>query len=406
LKGKDMTISNLKMHIANLKGKAVADCSETINCSRVNALGMYKLDLEPLSPKLRKNREAHVDYLKKATEHANTLCNIVEQSRVQQPQDSTLDYTTVRFGNDHVATIIGKSKKHTHKPKAEDSIQEKMYLLHMDLCNSMRIESINGKKYILVIVDDYSRFTWVKFLRSKDETPKFMIKFMKQIQVRLNATVRNIRIDNGTEIVNQTLKAYYEDVEISHQSSVARTLQQNNIVKRHNQTLVEAACTIEDLGKLKPKADNGIFISYSPANKAYEIYNKRTRLIMETIEFDELTVMASEQFGLGPELQLLTPGTISLGIVQNPSSSTPYVPPTEKDWKILFHPMFDEYFQPSPKVVSCVLLVVAPIPDNTTGSPSSTFIDLDAPTASTSLTSTKTQFLVISKGIEEQLQPT
>ncbi|GJV23098.1 retrovirus-related pol polyprotein from transposon TNT 1-94 [Tanacetum coccineum] len=62
-------------------------------------------------------------------------------------------------------------KKHSHKPKAKDSIQEKLYLLHMDLCGAMRIQSINGRKYILVIIDDYSRFTWVKFLRSKDEVP-------------------------------------------------------------------------------------------------------------------------------------------------------------------------------------------------------------------------------------------
>ncbi|GKF49711.1 putative ribonuclease H-like domain-containing protein, partial [Tanacetum coccineum] len=59
---------------------------------------------------------------------------------------------------------IGKSKKHSHKPKAEDSIQDKLYLVHMDLCGPMRIQSINGRKYILVIVDDYSRFTWVKIL--------------------------------------------------------------------------------------------------------------------------------------------------------------------------------------------------------------------------------------------------
>ncbi|GJX43870.1 retrovirus-related pol polyprotein from transposon TNT 1-94 [Tanacetum coccineum] len=78
----------------------------------------------------------------------------------------------------------------------------------------MCVESINGKKYILV--DDYSRFTWVKFLRSKDETPEFIIKFMKQKQVRLNATIRNIRTDNGTEFVNQTLKSFYEDVKIPH----------------------------------------------------------------------------------------------------------------------------------------------------------------------------------------------
>ncbi|GKE97901.1 putative ribonuclease H-like domain-containing protein, partial [Tanacetum coccineum] len=114
----------------------------------------------------------------------------------------------------------------------------------MDLCRPMRIQSINGRKYILVIVDDYSRFTWVKFLRSKDEVLEFVIKFLKMIQVRLNATVPNIGTNNGTKFVNQTLKAYYEEVGISHQTSVARTPQQNGIVERRNRTLMEAAFTM------------------------------------------------------------------------------------------------------------------------------------------------------------------
>ncbi|GJS62121.1 retrovirus-related pol polyprotein from transposon TNT 1-94 [Tanacetum coccineum] len=105
----------------------------------------------------------------------------------------------------------------------------------------MRVASVNGKKYILVIVDDYSRFTWVKFLASKDEAPYFIIKFLKIIQVRLNAIVRNIRTDNGTEFVNQTLHSYYESVVISHETYVARTPQQNSVVERRNRTLVEAA---------------------------------------------------------------------------------------------------------------------------------------------------------------------
>ncbi|GJY09624.1 retrovirus-related pol polyprotein from transposon TNT 1-94 [Tanacetum coccineum] len=139
---------------------------------------------------------------------------------------------------------FGKSKKHSHKPKAEDTNQEKLNLLHMDLCGPMRVESINGKKYILDIVDDYSRFMWVKFLRSKDETPKVIIKYLKQIQVRLNAVVKNVRTDNRTEFVNQTLKDYYENVGITHQTSVVRTPQQNIIVERRNRTLVEAAYTM------------------------------------------------------------------------------------------------------------------------------------------------------------------
>nr|GFA80183.1 putative ribonuclease H-like domain-containing protein [Tanacetum cinerariifolium] len=139
---------------------------------------------------------------------------------------------------------MGKSTKKTHKPKSEDTNQEKIYLLHMDLCGPMRVESVNRKKYILVIVDDYSRFTWVKFLRSKDETPDFIIKFLKMIQVRINVPVRRIRTDNGNEFVNQTLRDYYEEVGISHETSVARSSRQNGVVERRNRTLIEAARTM------------------------------------------------------------------------------------------------------------------------------------------------------------------
>nr|GEZ53514.1 putative ribonuclease H-like domain-containing protein [Tanacetum cinerariifolium] len=142
------------------------------------------------------------------------------------------------------SSAMGKSTKKTHKPKSKDTNQEKLYLLYMDLCGPMRVESVNGKKYILVIMDDYSRFTWVKFLRSKDETPDFIIKFLKMIQVWLNVLVRRIRTDNGTEFVNQTLRNYYEEVGISHETSVARSPQQNRVVERRNRTLFEAARTM------------------------------------------------------------------------------------------------------------------------------------------------------------------
>nr|GFA02181.1 retrovirus-related Pol polyprotein from transposon TNT 1-94 [Tanacetum cinerariifolium] len=130
----------------------------------------------------------------------------------------------LKFKKDHLcsAFAMGKSTKKTHKPKSEDTNQEKLYLLHMDLCKPMCVESVNGKKYILVIVDDYSRFTWV----------------------RLNVPVRRIRTDNGTEFVNQTLRDYYEEVGISHKTSVARSPQQNEVVERRNRTLIEAARTI------------------------------------------------------------------------------------------------------------------------------------------------------------------
>ncbi|GJY36372.1 retrovirus-related pol polyprotein from transposon TNT 1-94 [Tanacetum coccineum] len=90
----------------------------------------------------------------------------------------------LKFEKDHLcsAYAMGKRKKKPHKPKSKDTNQEKLYLLHLDLYEPMRVASVNGKRYILVIVNDYSRFTWVKCLRSKDEAPDFIIKFLKMIQ--------------------------------------------------------------------------------------------------------------------------------------------------------------------------------------------------------------------------------
>ncbi|GJZ56460.1 retrovirus-related pol polyprotein from transposon TNT 1-94 [Tanacetum coccineum] len=299
----------------------------------------------------------------------------------------------LKFENDHLcsACAIGKIKKQSHKPKSEDTNQEKLYLLHMDLCGPMRVTSINGKKYILVIVDDYSRFTWVKFLASKDEAPDFIIKFLKMIQVRLNATVRNIRTDNGTEFVNQTLRDYYEQVGISHETSVARTPQQNGVVERKPDLsylhVFGALCypnnDSENLGKLQAKADIDIFIGYAPKKKSYRIYNRRTQKIIETIhvDFDELTVMASEQLGLGPGLQCMTPTTPSSGLVPNPPPSAPFVPPSRHEWDLVFQLVFDEFFSPPASVASPVPIEEAPAPIESTDSPSSTTVDQDQPSS-------------------------
>nr|GFA97495.1 integrase, catalytic region, zinc finger, CCHC-type, peptidase aspartic, catalytic [Tanacetum cinerariifolium] len=96
---------------------------------------------------------------------------------------------------------------------------------------------INGKRYVLVIVDDYSHYTWVHFLKSKDETPDVIIKFMKRIMVLLQSPVIIIRTDNGTKFKNQMLKEYFDTVGISHQMSSVRTPQQNEVVERRNRTI-------------------------------------------------------------------------------------------------------------------------------------------------------------------------
>ncbi|GJR75803.1 integrase, catalytic region, zinc finger, CCHC-type containing protein [Tanacetum coccineum] len=205
----------------------------------------------------------------------------------------------LKFEKDHLclACAMGKSKKQTHKPKSEDTNQEKLYLLHMDLCWPMRAASVTGKKYILVIMDDYSRFTWVKFLASKDEAP-----------------------------------------------------------------VVES----ENLGKLQAKANIGIFIGYSPKKKAYRIYKRHTRRIIETIHvnFDERTTMASEQSSLEPALHEMTPTKPSSRLVPNPPPLASFVPPSRNEWDLVFQPVFDEFFFPPASVSSLVPIVEAPAPVN------------------------------------------
>nr|GFA26775.1 retrovirus-related Pol polyprotein from transposon TNT 1-94 [Tanacetum cinerariifolium] len=316
----------------------------------------------------------------------------------------------LKFENDHLcsACAMGKSKKKSHKPKSEDTNQEKLYLLHMDLCGPMRVESVNGKKYILVIVDDYSRFTWVKFLRSKDEAPDFAIKFLKMIQVRLKVSVRCIRTDNRTEFVNQTLREYYKEVGISHETSVTRSPQQNGVVERRNHTLIEAAHTMliyaqaplflwAEAMATACYTQNRSIIRLRHGKTPYELlHNKIPDLSFLHVfgalcyptnnNFDELTAMASEQSSSGPVLNEMTPATISSGLVQKSSSSTPYVPPSRNDWDLLFQPMFDELLNPppsvdpqAPEVIASIAEVIPPFQAESTGSPSSTTVDQDTP---------------------------
>nr|GEX73452.1 retrovirus-related Pol polyprotein from transposon TNT 1-94 [Tanacetum cinerariifolium] len=155
-----------------------------------------------------------------------------EQQELTDEENAILFMQLLKKRRKHFAAKRAEDKRNIPQTQAQKrkimyTNQENLYLLHMDLYGPMRVASINGKKYILVIVDDYSRFTWVKFLASKDEAPDFIIKFLKMIQVRLNAAIKNIRIDNKTVFINQTLRDYYEQVGISHETSVARTPQQN-----------------------------------------------------------------------------------------------------------------------------------------------------------------------------------
>ncbi|GKB56806.1 retrovirus-related pol polyprotein from transposon TNT 1-94 [Tanacetum coccineum] len=146
-----------------------------------------------------------VDGLPKFKYHKNHLCSACEQ---------------------------GKSKKASLPPKLVPSTESKLELLHMDLYGPMRVISINGKKYILVIVDDYSRYTWVYFLPTKDEVPDMIIYFVNQVQRNLKASILMIRTDNETEFNNEKLRVFYAKLGIVYKTSIARMPQQNGVVER------------------------------------------------------------------------------------------------------------------------------------------------------------------------------
>ncbi|GJV92757.1 retrovirus-related pol polyprotein from transposon TNT 1-94 [Tanacetum coccineum] len=206
------------------------------------------------------------------------------------------------------------------------------------------------------------------------------------------------KVSEGS-LANEDSKYQWEKIYTGYQSVVTACYTQNRslIQKRHNKTpyellhdrkpdlsylhVFDALCYPtndgEDIGKLKPKADIGIFVGYALAKKAFRIYNKR------------------------PGPKLLTPGIISSGLVPNIPSSTPYVPPTKNDWEILFQPMFDEYLNPSPCVNIQVPAVIALEPAVSTSTPSSTIIDQDAPSTSTSQTTPETPSRFIPLGVEE-----
>nr|GEZ53195.1 retrovirus-related Pol polyprotein from transposon TNT 1-94 [Tanacetum cinerariifolium] len=227
---KVFVITALKEQLDKLKGKAVITKAVSLNPIDPKLL---KVDVTPVVPKLRKNRTAHTNYIRHTQEEAATLRKIVKSERLLSLLNTSLDYAccpyrplkflgTVKFGNDHVAKIMGygdyqirnvtisrasKTKswlwhrhlshlnfgainhlaRKTHKPKSEDTNQEKLYLLHMDLCGPMH---------------------------------------------------------NGTEFVNHTLRDYYEEVGISHETLVACSPQQTGVVERRNRTLIEAARTM------------------------------------------------------------------------------------------------------------------------------------------------------------------
>ncbi|GJR46663.1 retrovirus-related pol polyprotein from transposon TNT 1-94 [Tanacetum coccineum] len=209
-----LVIAALKNELRKLKEKALD--KEAIETHSVD-LKVSKDNMETSRPRVRLFASASG-----SQPQANTRNDKIQQTPSSNSKNKPVLVRRISLSSSLkrityvLACALGKSSKKPHKPKSEDTNQEKLYLLHMDLCGPMRVASVNGKKYILVIVDNYYRFTWVKCLRSKDEAPVFIINFLKMIQ----------------------------KVGISHETSVASSPHQNGVVERRNHTLIEAARTM------------------------------------------------------------------------------------------------------------------------------------------------------------------
>nr|GEV52919.1 putative ribonuclease H-like domain-containing protein [Tanacetum cinerariifolium] len=317
LHAKVNALHDLNKHCCNLKAQIIENHKS--NCvtmpavkSKVLAPGMYVIDVEPIPPRNKNNREVH-HYLKHLKESITTLREIIEDARVEQPFDNSLTYACcyTKHSQELVKYVIGTCPNDFNKGDkqiASTPVTRKKRVTFIDLCETsthnnlthVKQQTMNktnepvipstgvndttvvqiflwyldsgcskhmtgdrsrlrkfvknftgivkfGNDHFCAIMGygDYvigdSVISRVKFLRSKDETPTFVIKILKQIQVGLNKTIRYIRTDNGTEFVNHDLTKYYESVSIFHQKSVLRTPQQNGIVERQNCTLVEAA---------------------------------------------------------------------------------------------------------------------------------------------------------------------
>ncbi|GKA18624.1 putative ribonuclease H-like domain-containing protein, partial [Tanacetum coccineum] len=441
--------------LRKLKGKDLADNVVTKHTIDPE---MLKVDVEPIAPKLLNNKTTYSDYLRHTQKQAailkEELLIIIRQT-----------CPSINSSSDKLVAVIPKNKD-----KRVGFTEPVTSLGNTNIKTASSSNLVSNKP--MLSSTGVTSSTSASGSQPLGDTKKDRIQRTPSSTQKNKAPVRRIRTDNGTEFVNQTLREYYEKIGISHETSVARSPQQNGVIERRNRTLIEAARTMliyakaplflwaeavatacytqnrsiirlrhdktpyellhdkppdlsffhvfgalcyptndsENLGKLQPKADIGIFIGYAPTKKAFQIYNRHTRLIIKTIhvDFDELTAMASEHSSSGPALHEMTPATISSGLVPNPPPSTPFVPPSRTDWDILFQPMFDELLTPppsvdlpAPEVIAPIDEVVAPVPTVSTGSPSSTIVDQDAPSPSNPQTTPETQPPVIPNDVEK-----
>ncbi|GJT69567.1 retrovirus-related pol polyprotein from transposon TNT 1-94 [Tanacetum coccineum] len=346
LQEKVLVITALKNELRKLKGKSVIACYESVNKPKVIALVVHKEDLEPLSPKLKNNREAHVDYIRITKENAETLRDIVEQARTLNPLDNALAYACMprnrfRSLNDRARAKVVKSIK----MKKWKPIGKMFKNVGYKWVPTGRTFTIVGTKCPL------TRFTSTKIV-----PPRKPVK---------STVITNIKPSSASQ---------WRPKETNHASSSSAP------------KIVESRTA----NHLEPNNHMGSNVSISTCSSSVQCS------------------MASEHSSSGPALHEMTPATISSGLVPNPPPSTPFVPPLRTDWDILFQSLFNELLTPpssvdcpAPEVSAPIAEVVAPEPAALTGLPSLTTIDQDAPSPSNSQTTPGTQSPIIPNDVKE-----
>nr|GFA40441.1 retrovirus-related Pol polyprotein from transposon TNT 1-94 [Tanacetum cinerariifolium] len=183
--------------------------------------------------------------------------------------DIVVGLPKLKFIKDHLCSSceLGKAKRKSFHSKLTPSSNRRLHLLHIDLCGPMRVASINGKRYVLV-------------------------------QRGLQAQVRVVRTDKGTEFLNQTLHAYFAAEGIQHHTSVARTPEQNGVVERRNRTLVEAARTMLSAAK-------------KASVKFFHIFSSVCYIVRDGENLDKMKEKAHNSSDLAPTCQTMASVQIS-----------------------------------------------------------------------------------------------
>nr|GEV21607.1 hypothetical protein [Tanacetum cinerariifolium] len=199
---------------------------------------MYSIDLNNIVP------HKNLTYLVAKASVDESICHLNFKTMNKLVRNNLVKCLPSKcFENDHTCVACLKRKHHkaSCKTKLVNSVSKPLHTLHMDLFGPTSVSNLNHKWYFLVVTDDFSRFTWTFFLRTKDETSSILRNLITEIENLKDLKVKIIRCDNRGEFKNKEMNEFCTKKEIRREFSNARTPQQNRVAERRNRTLIEAA---------------------------------------------------------------------------------------------------------------------------------------------------------------------